>query len=306
MPFPAPRRPPSRVHRGLALGLLLTTACVEAPPIGASPREEIAQQSCAARFACACEDHGFRDEEACERSTRADLATLEARAEAVGLRIDWGCVEAREVPLHHGCATYDEIAAEEANECATCRVVHGDVGVGEVCRNYGDFDDCEQGMRCVSTLDGWRCVDACHPREGSYCAYGPDCDPSMDCRDDRCTPKIALGEPCDNSYYCVDGAWCGYEGVCVPLAAPGEPCLRDDRCLGDAYCSAAKICVLQGGLGEPCLGVNTCVRGLSCHEGACVGPPGVGEPCLHGSCGDSAICDDATDRCVADDPAVCR
>ena len=106
------------------------------------------------------------------------------------------------------------------------------------------------------------------------------CLPEYFDKDDRCEPKILIGDPCSAGEVCLDdNAECGRDGVCACKAGfykdglkcsgrgrLGFPCLADGACAdfnavcrngvcvcGETYYELDNRCYERGRFGTPCL-----------------------------------------------------
>lgn len=292
----------------------LALACNDAPedPVEAEIDRIVATQ-CATARACECSDSPFSEAEYCEAVTRADLVSLRAGAEEVGLSFDLECAAEWTMVGFAGCHNYDvleamttEIVHQES--CGGCQLAFGERLVGEPCSAYsfaGPISDCARGLACIDVDGEARCIDPCASVEGSPCGSqtcgdGLYCDYSTH----RCVAAARLGEPCDG-VYCDRGLWCsGGSWTCVEIGGAGDPCTDVYDCDRNLYCDLdVGVCVAAQGDGAPCEDGIECEG--RCEDGVCVPLPAVGEPCYSSACREGAICDQDAGLCVVEEPYLC-
>ncbi len=143
------------------------------------------------------------------------------------------------------------------------------VGEGDLCDKGCTFGLCCTGSCVGFGMGSGTCrrraalTEVCDPTESSAAR----CDESLglDCVDGRCAAVdiAAVGEPCDSSCWCADGASC-LGGVCQPWPRSGEPC--DGRCRGDDVCLRGH-CQQAPREGEPCVLDVHCAPDLVCRGG---------------------------------------
>lgn len=157
--------------------------------------------------------------------------------------------------------------AERAREGEDCRMAGCDEGLW--CAIGGDVPACEQrtcrrlageGESCARTpcesgeltcdLERDMCVR--RGRAGETCS-AVGCASPLVCIDDRCTDRLAAGQPCASSRECED------------------TCDDDGRCAEEVYAT----------LGESCDAL-VCEAGLLCRDGRCRTFGDVGAPCRFG------------------------
>ncbi len=206
------------------------------------------------------------------------------------------CKAALEASLDdfNACTDYEDIRPKACED-----IVVGTVAVGENC---ADDQECADGGPCVRQGDV--CYGTCAP--ANTCG-GQECTDSEYCRDDdgleTCKPIVDVGDTCDVSSVCVDGASCLIDGdsdlgTCVEYAsrAAGEPCSFLDKFCAvglactDGVCGSPRI--EFGEAGEGCDFDNTiCTPGVVCTDlsfsqeggisGTCGTPQKAGEECYY-------------------------
>jgi hypothetical protein len=199
---------------------------------------DYAARTCQAPARCGCGGGRY-----CEQSKEEWFLRLAEEAERVDASLSPSCYAAN---LAHVAAPCDELGPIDPNggrEDPRCNMFVGDGLVGEAC--------VEPTMPFVVPC-----------AEGLYCDQG------------RCTPLVALGEPCSESHTCADGI-----------------------CLG--------VCVRPGLEGDSCENHRYCHRGYLCSGGVCTEGLAVGESCsLDWECA-SEICDEADHVCLPAAPLAC-
>jgi hypothetical protein len=213
----------------------------------------LADATCGGPERCGCperETNGCR--ELVTRNTNAEVVD----AESFGLQFDASCAGRR----------IDRIKADECRpttspttsrpRCADyCAVFYGDVKNGGRCTNYAVGDsstsasDCAPGLVCSGASTGIsRCLPYCDlfpdddglGADGDPCGlYGGLCGEGLTCYDERCSPRVPLGQQCAG------------QGVLE------KRCVADAQCLND-------VCVTLPGLDEPCSSAGTCRSGYEC------------------------------------------
>ncbi|PRP96134.1 hypothetical protein ENSA7_69480 [Enhygromyxa salina] len=196
------------------------------------------------------------------------------KAVSSGLVVDEGCIdEALKGPALLGCAKYPWTE----NEDGGCVALSGSLDTGESCVNDWGLHPlrvrpCREGLKC---LDG-RCVPSNDP--GKYGTVGSACHwPAPNsCHmfelycagESTCQPSLEIGQPCDDAYACVFGAYCkgvgsGSTGVCEPVISQGGACEPQDlnTCERPAEADEAAYC-------DPSRNGGTCVLGV---PGICSG-----------------------------------
>ena len=143
----------------------------------------------------------------------------------------------------------------------------------------GEGDQCEKGCRfglcCPGSCVGFGLGSGLCRRAaglGELCdlaeAAAPRCatELGLACVAARCTPVlvVALGEACDDTRWCADGASC-LDGACQPWPRVGEPCAG--TCVGDAVCAHGR-CRVPPAEGEPCVLDRDCAPSLVCRGSA--------------------------------------
>jgi hypothetical protein len=183
-----------------------------------------------------------------------------------------------------------------------------------------DLDGCDDvwlgqiptGGRCGPGLESFVCG------EGDVCVLGLNfCG--------TCFASAGLGEACDDTTRCIDGATC-VGGTCAARPRPGQPCggegdlpcvvgsdcvagrcaapaprqpgetcQRDGDCVYRAGCRGG-VCVKGGLLGDPCGSNVPCASGW-CDGGVCAALLPEGAPCTASTACTSRVCD--AGRCAA-------
>ncbi|MCA9629004.1 MAG: hypothetical protein KC766_15095, partial [Myxococcales bacterium] len=175
-------------------------------------------------------------------------------------------------------AYYESLSAcqgyQETNAC--CRLYVGTKGAGAACDDFGDTDECAQGLRC----EGGVCTALC----GSGTAQ--------------------LGQSCETAE-CAEGLWCDYYSsdtpVCSRLPGAGESCYDSFECEGDLRCVAVgddDVCVVPGKLGDACQEF-TCGKGLGCFDGVCGKAKAAGNLCTSNDQCDSGACEEVCQKPTA-------
>lgn len=262
-----------RIRSGLVTTLIAGVAC--GPTINDDPPElpseegrRYASAMCKALETCGCAQwHDSSD--ACETEYRSRFDRLLES----GFRVDPECFE----------AWIDDAATDPCNEqhdasgeLDSCRPLRGRKGKGASCEAYLELvplgvDECNDGLVCRNA----QCVDA-PPTDG--------------------TPLVELAEnePCGPTY---DGVCRGAvdlycdlrDGVCRRTVPNGAECLDSSSCASCTATADERAYCSRPGPGE---------------RGVCDRVPGLGEPCdpmdalACGGCGDTALCDHATETCV--------
>jgi hypothetical protein len=113
-------------------------------------------------------------------------------------------------------------------------------------------------------------------REGEACDGARSCALGLFCKEDTkvCARPPKRGEACEpDQYNCPYASdYCDTETlVCTPKKAVGQPCQGFLDCVSSAECSDAKVCVARGKEGEACATVS-CASGLDCQGDVCVKP----------------------------------
>jgi len=330
----------------LRMVLLPIFALVAAPackPEETPLRTELFSEGCAQVFSCGCAEYEFADAAQCEQVYAVQYAGLEASAEAAGLTVDLTCLQ-EDIYLELACKTAsdfpDEGPPEEA-ECSHCNLVHGDVAAGQPCIDYGDINDCAQGLFCLDNV----CIDPCAKAKlgescadffgtcedklfcdygtglcaepaglGQDCAEGP-CAEGLKCvfgdfdEPPVCKAPVGAGQPCSGGDACAEDLNCNFDtGTCEPLSGAGESCDFSD-CAGELFCnydpdSGESTCGAAPGVGEACQG--PCAEGAVClfDTQVCVALPGTGQPCIERQCAKGSECDE-DEKCIDEQPLIC-
>lgn len=110
--------------------------------------------------------------------------------------------------------------------------------------------------------------------EGQACDGARACAAGLFCNDETkvCARFPKRGEACvPDQYNCPYASDYCDEGtlVCTPKKAVGQPCQGFLDCVNTAECSEAKVCVARAKEGEACVTV-TCASGLECQGQICV------------------------------------
>ena len=331
----------------LRIVLLPIFALIAAPackPEETPLRTELFSESCAQLFSCGCAEYGFADAAQCETVYAVQFAGLEASAEAAGLTVDLACLQQQDIYLELACKKQSDFPEGplEEEECNYCNPVHGTVAVGQPCIDYGDINDCSQGLFCLDNV----CVDPCAKAklgescrdffgacedalfcdspsglcaqpaglgqgceeapcaEGLKCMFGGFDDPPL------CKAPAGPGQPCPGGNECTEGLVCNFDTTtCEPPAGAGESCDFSD-CMDGLYCSydpdtGTGTCGPPPKVGEPCQGV--CEEGAYCpfDNPVCVALPGAGQPCLEYGCAKGFECDQKADACIDEQPLIC-
>jgi hypothetical protein len=140
------------------------------------------------------------------------------------------------------------------------------------CREVGEA--CDDGLACVATRSGERCVVPLPA--GARCRFAADdaCAPGTACRlpagtgEAVCQDDGTLSPPCDSNGGCAAGRRC-VQGLCRPVVAAGA------LCFGAVACAAGSSCLYP----DATVFAGACVRdgapGAACRES--------GAPCDAGS-----------------------
>jgi len=98
----------------------------------------------------------------------------------------------------------------------------------------------------------------------------------------ECTEGVCRGTACPRS--------------CQPLGLIGEVCRDNPDCKSGLHCkivtlaTGSGVCTAYGQVTQGCDLDQPCAAGLLCSAGKCVQPPQPNQPCLGGSCDESAWC----------------
>ncbi len=307
-------------------------------------RTELFSEGCAQLFSCGCAEYEFADADQCAQVQAVQYAGLEASAEAAGLTIDLACLQQENIYLELACKKQSDFPEDGPSEdaCNYCNLVHGAVAAGQPCVDYGDINDCAQGLFCLDSV----CVDPCAKaklgescrdffgdcEDGLFCDFdsglcaqpaglGEDCEDSpcdegLKCvfgefdAPPLCKAPVGAGQPCSGGDECAEGLGCDFDtGTCEPLPGAGESCNFSD-CAGDLFCNydpdtGEGTCGPLPKIGEPCQG--PCEEGATCpfDTQVCVALPGTGQPCLEFSCAKGSECDGATEMCIDEQALIC-
>ena len=144
---------------------------------------------------------------------------------------------------------------------------------------------------------------------GEACASGQQCEPGLACEGQTCPGQcVPDTRRCDRTS-CPDGEYCGLEG-CTPRAALGAPCEYsdgfDNTCADGLYCridgGPQGVCVEPAARGAACndLSYYVCAGGDACVDNVCRPPLQVGQACNGATdCGRDFFCDfDDGNRCA--------
>lgn len=266
--MPAPRR------ALLALSLLVAaTACKSS--------SDPVQDVCELILSCECSMPPYADVDACAIRVNSDLDDVKAKAAALGLTYDAGCIDPSLALFEDiGCDLPSEV--DFSGACVACALVHGDKPAGAACTVYdGGYTDCARDLACIDSA----CADPCaRLGEGTACAS------------DTGGGFASLG-------VCADGLYCDTAATltCVTKAFEGSDCTSFDGCKEDLYCNGDMRCAAIPKEGEAC--DFLCARGFLCDAGVCTVGPALNEPCKDGQCGPALQCDGVT--CRAEEPALC-
>ena len=242
----------------------------EGPVSSPTTAEQYAEVRCAAMAECECEYQPFANASDCERIMAASYRHLQF---AVGeAELDVACWQSVLALLEEKpCGLATDLVAEAA--IPACFTYRGDGAVGDPCyKNPGELthaDTCSPGLTCRDSLQGWRCYAASDEpsvgQPGLPCGTEDDpkaeCGPGLYCQPGTqvCRARMAIGETCDATQGCVEGAWCSGEffdgkGTCKEQIAVGESCstslacaptaCTDELCV-DGLCAAAECIEAQ-------------------------------------------------------------
>lgn len=181
----------------------------------------------------------------------------------------------------------------------TCAAIR-EIAEGEPCPSSTGPGSCAKGLYCRAAVNGLSRICVRPVGEGETCgnSNGMTCAAPLTCLNERCSPRLGAGEPCD-------GGGCGKDLVCdsasktcmsivwLPIGSECDGKLR--RCdLG--YCFAP-------GASTGSATVGTCIDYVADGEACAGGDSGDGEP--NGpACDVTAACRDK--RCQLDDPSLCK
>jgi hypothetical protein len=107
-------------------------------------------------------------------------------------------------------------------------------------------------------------VYTCAPQDELYCDVM-----------NVCQKRLAVRQPCDGNFACVEGAYCDRPnvvtpGICQPLAENGEACHLNDGCPQGSSCDAhEQTCTPLRALGERCSDETQCAS-KACIDAVCV------------------------------------
>jgi len=313
--------------RWIALGWLwLATSCDE--NVGGAEKdeqraretalEELTASICAQVEACDCSAGELAAGELSSGCTTLESDLWRARLKVGHDRAlvwDGDCVDA--IGEAVGAAACEEAQLGLSHPCNDyCAVFHGEREIGESCEGFDELvSDCAQGLlcaqgRCVApctVLSGGQPGEPCGEPGGAQefgaCAQGLYCDRSLG----RCAVPPPVGSPCEDYDDCGPDAFCDWDvAVCRALPGLGASCWESPQCIQGLACQnspdyGSATCVEPAAADEDCRD-RPCAEGLSCDVmlDECVPTPAIGEPCVWGSgCGEGAMCDDATNTCVA-------
>jgi len=196
--------------------------------------------------------------------TQAVEALVGRAAACVGATTDWVAQNGFATPcaswknaVAKGMAIYDRNAAYDCvAEVAqtSCDVLFGEAG--------GPPRSCARAIAGQVGVAG-PCDDDFECRAGNHCDTGAAVCPGA------CSPLIPLGGTCSGGQRCVDGAFCGGQGLCQPRLAPGNRCNPiggDSGCAAGLYCKPVGSnfeCASLEAAGAACSG-RDCQAGLIC------------------------------------------
>ncbi len=205
----------------------------------------------------------------------------------------------------------------EGNVCGLSDVCVRSLALGDACESV--YAACPAGSECRG---GVTCV-AIGARGGSCRGAAPYCDDGLSCEAGQCNPSRAVGETCDASQSCVEGAHCTSVGGVTR-------CVRDGDL--DGWCNVRRFACALGLCTDS---LRTCSAGLACSwrmraeprcrpavplggrcdeteatsvcaDGSCVGGVCVRDGTLNATCRESAApCDDGL-GCVGLTQRFCR
>lgn len=270
--------------RRFALLLLVLSACDggSEPVTVRDQAAAVARASCAAAFACDCNNaftQDWADEDACAQGIEDQL--VDRALDDVGLSFNGGCADRVAKALgSYACETEDEVAVSDvlfgaAEQLRECRLFYGAAGAGEACERLrgGLGDSCNIDSFCSDGV----CVAVGEGAFEERCESDDECQQAYRCRmaDDmqlRCLAQPLAGELCSMSGDCGAGAYCNSAGSCIALPAAGQACAalpsQDGLNCAPGTACANGVCTAGAGQGQAC-GV-TCAAGLACEGGFCV------------------------------------
>ncbi len=189
------------------------------------------------------------------------------------------------------------------NACKRLSAVHGNVAVGEECKNATTNTECavssEGPVGCIygkgraictvqllgSKGDGPCIADtdesgvippgASVSQEVPQRAYYCDRSRGLHCGESRtCVEASGAGGRCRfENYECAPGAYCDTEnGTCRTAVAPEKECPAYNACQNDSYCEGrglTHVCVRLGANGDSCRGSASCASGYCSPSGSC-------------------------------------
>jgi hypothetical protein len=140
-------------------------------------------------------------------------------------------------------------------------------------------EDCNAGARrigdrpgIVGTVADPTRLAVCYSVDGLYC--------DSDTR--KCTANIAVGEVCELSDPCIDGAICepadGGGRRCEAAHVAGETCDESRDCATGLYCDTTKKCAQKKPASSACEKFDACLQ--ICESGTCVDKPSINIPYL--------------------------
>lgn len=272
----------------LALSFAGLFACNNETSVEAAG-DKLAKEVCEAVIACNCEYPNGALYEHCfgELTVAFDSGAQSNILE--GLRFDGDCADEAAATIKDlSCGV--TIVDPDAKCESPCKLWYGPMGKGATCTTVNGFDNCKQGLTCGG--DGV-CIDPC-------------AEPHL--------PKV--GELCEQSLGCVEGAFCNPEvdlnPVCQLLPAAGEPCTaKDDLCAEGLICDGTdpknRVCTPPPGVGAECIDFQ-CAEGLYCDSSkmpaVCAAAPTLGQPCPLGGCQAPYVCN-GDQVCVEPPPQIC-
>jgi hypothetical protein len=270
-----PRR---RTLSSALCALALAAACKPGSGASTDPCEhgffqDYAAVFCPAAAAC-CESQGAQpDTAACADKWHA-FGTFACN---LGVAID---AEAAATCIEELKVAAAECPPREPDVCK--RVVVGPIPPGGKCvHDYLCAHPPEGYTHCVERPVGpdtleqdYFCVGVVSAKEGEPCGseYPPvlsrSCEPedTLYCSAKICTPRLALGEPCELNEACPAGSSCLW--TCVVDAPVGQSC-EAAACGEGAFCDAAKICQPQALPGASCTDDLECTTSFCSSTGIC-------------------------------------
>ncbi len=162
------------------------------------------------------------------------------------------------------------------------------VGLRSAGQSCVDDWDCAAGLGCHSDAPTVAGSKTCSPRaalgepcnlEYHRCVAGAYCDAGAD-HAGTCRAQLAAGQPCATGEECLSGICRDDTDVCQPLVELGAPCTESAECSGTpcAVCrplvgEGPLVCSLAGGDGEYCRTWDDCASDLGCTGHVCQALP---------------------------------